>query len=126
MISVEDALKTILSQVTVLGTERVDIGHALGRLLAEDVYAPYDIPPLDNSAMDGYALRFSDIQGATPEAPVRLEVTGDLPAGYTADKAVEPGKALRIMTGAPVPPGADTVIRQEDTRTEGCFPRGGA
>ncbi len=119
MISVEDALTTIVSQIRILGTERVSLNDALGRVLAEDVYAPYNIPPLDNSAMDGYAVKYADIAGATPDAPASLEVTGDLPAGYTADHPVFPGKALRIMTGAPVPEGADTVIRQEDTRVEG-------
>ena len=116
MISVEKALQTILSQIKVLGTERLDLLSSLGRVLAEDTYAPFNVPPFDNSAMDGYALKFTDIDAASADAPARLRVTGDLPAGCSASKPLKNGEALRIMTGAPVPEGADTVIMQEDTQ----------
>jgi len=102
-----------------LGTERVSITDALGRILAEDIHAPYNVPPFDNSAMDGYAVQAADISGADSDNPVRLTITGDLPAGYTSDRPVQQGRAIRIMTGAPVPAGADTVVMQEDTRSDG-------
>jgi molybdopterin molybdotransferase len=119
VISVDQAIQTILSQVCVLGAERVDILSSLGRVLAEDIRAPFNVPPSDNSAMDGFAVRHADIRQAAPEHPARLTIIGDLPAGYIAKQAIGPGQALRIMTGAPVPPGADTVIMQEETRLSG-------
>lgn len=119
MISVEEALSIILSQVKVMGTERVDITSSLGRVIAEDIYAKRDNPPWDNSAMDGYAARFEDIKGAAKENPAVLRVIEDLPAGYVAKKTVGKGEAVRIMTGAPVPKGADTVVMVEDTEKEG-------
>lgn len=119
MISVEEALSIILSQIKVMGTERVDITSSLGRVIAEDIYARRDNPPWDNSAMDGYAVRFEDIKGAAKENPAVLRVIEDLPAGYVAKKAVGKGEAVRIMTGAPVPKGADTVVMVEDTEKEG-------
>jgi len=119
MISVEEALSIILSQIKVMGTERVDITSSLGRVIAEDIYARRDNPPWDNSAMDGYAVRFEDIKGATKENPAVLQVIEDLPAGYVAKKRVGNGEAIRIMTGAPVPKGADTVVMVEDTEKEG-------
>ena len=109
--TVEKALAAILEQVGLLA--------ARGRVLAEEIVAGLSVPPCDNSAMDGYAVRFGDIEGATPEQPVRLPVIGDLPAGAVAAAPLQPGQALRIMTGAPIPVGADTVIKQEDTRVEG-------
>lgn len=119
MISVEHALQTILSQIKILGTERVDILSSLGRVLAEDIYAPFNVPPFDNSAMDGYAVKFADIEKAAGDSPAKLKVLGDLPAGLTASMPLKEGEALRIMTGAPVPEGADTVIMQEDTHSGG-------
>ena len=119
MITVEEALDTILAQVRVLGTERVDILSSRGRVLAENIISALNVPPLDNSSMDGYAVRAGDVAGAVPGHPVTLTVIGDLPAGYTARQAVGPGQALRIMTGAPVPEGADTVIMQENTSSQG-------
>jgi molybdopterin molybdotransferase len=116
--TVSDALATILSQIAPLGTERVFLSQALGRTLADDIRSSYDIPPLDNSAMDGYAVRHADLQGAAGNHPVRLTVIGTLPAGSSEHIPVHQGQAVRIMTGAPVPPGADTVIRQEDARAE--------
>jgi molybdopterin molybdotransferase len=120
MIRVEEALKLILDTVKVLGLEKVDILSSLGRVLGEDVVARYSIPPWDNSAMDGYAVRCEDIAGATPARPVLLKVVEDLPAGTVATREVGKGEAIRIMTGAPVPPHADTVVKVEDTRKEGA------
>ena len=119
MISVEDALKTILNAISPLGLEKVNILDALGRVIGEDVYAGRAIPPKDNSAMDGYALRAADTCSASETTPAILEVVEDIPAGTIPEKRIEPGQAARIMTGAPVPEGADAVVRMEDTRKEG-------
>jgi molybdopterin molybdotransferase len=118
MVTVDEALNKILSNIYPLGVERVSILDALGRVIAEDIYANRDIPPLDNSAMDGYALKFKDVQKASSNNPVRLEVIEDLPAGFISKKKVEGGKAVRIMTGAPIPKGADAVIPVEETKKE--------
>ena len=119
MISVEDALNRILNTISPLGLEKVSLLDALGRVIGEDIYAGRNIPPKDNSAMDGYALRSQDTMGATKENPVTLDVIEDIPAGYIPRKSVEPGTTSRIMTGAPVPEGADAVIRMEDTEKDG-------
>ena len=118
MISFDEALNNILSHIHALGFEKVSLLDALGMVIAEDIYAKRDIPPLDNSAMDGYALKFEDIQKASPKDPVRLEVIEDLPAGFISKKKIERGKAIRIMTGAPIPKGADAVIPVEETKKE--------
>ena len=119
MISVDDALTIILDAIPVLGLERVHILDSLDRVLGEDVHAPYSIPPWDNSAMDGYAVIHGDIEGASRQNPAVLNVVGDLPAGYTAQKPIFRGEAIRIMTGAPIPGGCDTVVKVEDTGSEG-------
>jgi molybdopterin molybdotransferase len=118
MIPVDEALNKILSNVYPLGFEKVSILDALGRVISEDIQANRNIPPLDNSAMDGYALKYEDVQKASSNAPVRLEVIEDLPAGFISKKKLEKGKAIRIMTGAPIPKGADTVIPVEETKKE--------
>jgi molybdopterin molybdotransferase len=115
MISVEEALEHILKHFKTLEPEEVEILEALDRVLAEDVYSDMDIPPFANSAMDGYAVRASDTTEASHEDPVTLRVVADVAAGYTTEVKVEPGTTIRIMTGAPLPEGADTVIRIEDT-----------
>jgi molybdopterin molybdotransferase len=115
MISVEEALEKVLSCVKVLEPERKPILDCLGQVLAEDVYSNIDIPPLDNSAMDGYALRTKDTQGAGESSPRYLVVVGEVAAGSVPTKEVKPGTAIRIMTGAPLPEGADTVVQFEDT-----------
>ncbi len=115
MISVEEARDRILAFFSRLEPERVPLLDALGQVLAEDVAAPFDIPPLDNTAMDGYAVRAADTTGASDASPVRLRVTGNLAAGYLHDTAIGPGEALRIMTGAPMPHGADGVVPFEET-----------
>jgi len=115
MIQVEEALERILSHIQPLDPEQVEILDALDRVLAEDVVADLNIPPFANSAMDGYAVIASDTIGARRKRPVKLRVIGDLAAGYTPAIAVQPGTAVRIMTGAPIPPGADAVVRFEET-----------
>lgn len=118
MRSVEEALKTVLDNVKVLGTERIPIQDSLGRVLGEDVYSNLFLPPWNNSAMDGYAVRWENVKNSSKENPANLRVVGDIRAGLLPDKPVGDGEAIRIMTGAPVPDGADTVIRVEDTKTE--------
>jgi len=115
MISVEEALEKVLTYVEVLEPERKPILDCLGQVLAEDVYSTIDIPPLDNSAMDGYALRAEDTRGAGETSPRYLAVVGEVAAGSMPTKKVRPGTAIRIMTGAPLPEGADAVVRFEDT-----------
>ncbi len=119
MLSVEEALGRVLAAFRPLEAERVPLLETPGRVLAEDVYADMDIPPLANTAMDGYAVRAADTAGASAERPVRLRVVHDLAAGYTSDVTVTPGTAIRIMTGAPIPPGADAVVQFEDTAADG-------
>ncbi len=119
MISVEDALRTILDAVDVLGLEKVNILSALGRVIGENIYSGRAIPPQDNSAMDGYAVRSMDVFGASEKTPILLDVIEDLPAGSVSRKAIGKGQAARIMTGAYVPEGADAVIPVEDTKKEG-------
>ena len=115
MISFEEALDKILSRIQPLGLEKVPLLQGLGRVIGEDIYAKRDIPPLDNSAMDGYALKLEDIRESSKDHPVRLEVIEDLPAGFVSKKTIGKGQAIRIMTGAPIPKGADTVIPVEET-----------
>lgn len=119
MLSVEEALARVLAASQPLPPERVPVLETLGRVLAEDVVADMDIPPLTNTAMDGYAVRAADTARASFEHPVRLRIIQDLAAGYTTDVAVMPGTAIRIMTGAPIPPGADAVVEFEDTEQQG-------
>src|SRR5213594_1459180 len=112
----EDALKVVLDTVPVLGVEKIGLLDALGRVLAEDIIAERDNPPWDNSAMDGFAVRYGDIQQAHAiTTPTVLKVIEDVPAGKFPAKPVGKGEAIRIMTGAPIPKGADTVLKVEDT-----------
>lgn len=115
MISVEQALDKVLSYVDILAAEPAPLLDCLGRVLAEDVYAGFDIPPLDNSAMDGFAVRSEDTRGADPASPKVLTVIDTVPAGSVPRREVAAGTAVRIMTGAPVPRGADTVVPFEST-----------
>ena len=114
-IKVDEARKIILEKIKVQGTEKVSISEALGRILSEDIIARRNNPPMDNSAMDGYALKAKDIELATSENPIKLEIIEDLAAGYSPKMSIQSGQAVRIMTGAPIPEGADAVIMQEDT-----------
>lgn len=117
MITVEEAIEQVLSRIAVLPAQRVPLLEALGRVLAEDVISDIDVSPFDNSAMDGYAVRYADVAEASPEAPVTLRVVDHIPAGVAPTVAVGPGEASRIMTGAPVPEGADSVVMVEKTRS---------
>jgi molybdopterin molybdotransferase len=114
MIKVEQALEIILGSAGVLEAEERPLLAAAGQVLSEDILAGYDVPPLDNSAMDGYAVRAVDITGARPDAPRYLPVTATAAAG-SKPRTLKPGTAIRIMTGAPLPDGADAVVMFEDT-----------
>jgi len=115
VLTVRQALDQIISAVAPLGTERVGLFEAVGRVLAEEVRSQREVPGYANSAMDGYAVRHGDVV----QTPARLRVIGLSAAGTRALPTVGAGQAARIMTGAPVPPGADTVVRVEDTRSDG-------
>jgi len=114
-LSASDALAAVLAGVSPLAAEERPLLDALGRVLAEDVASPVDLPPWDNSAMDGFAVRAADVRGASAQSPRTLRVVDDVPAGRFAARAVGPGEAIRIMTGAPVPDGANSVVRVEHT-----------
>jgi len=115
MLSVEEALQKILAEVKVLEAETVPIMESLGQVLAEDIISDIDVPPLNNSAMDGYAVRSEDTRGASEKTPKILKVIDTVLAGGISQKEVVPGTAIRIMTGAPIPAGADGVVQFEDT-----------
>ncbi|MEA2235677.1 MAG: molybdopterin molybdotransferase [Thermoanaerobaculia bacterium] len=115
MIAVEEAQARVLAEVNMLDLEEVAFTEAHGRVLREDIHAAYDVPQKDNTAMDGYAVRAEDIAGANADAPMSLNVIEDLPAGTVAVQRVEKGTAIRIMTGALMPDGADTVAHVEIT-----------
>jgi molybdopterin molybdotransferase len=114
-LTVAEALAAVLREVSVLPAERVPLLDALGRVLAEPVVAGDSLPPFANSAMDGYAVRAADTGGGGEGRPVTLRVVGDIAAGSVPDVTVTGGTAARIMTGAPLPEGADAVIPVEDT-----------
>lgn len=117
MLTVEEALVAFTQRLgCVTGTETVPLDQALGRVLAHDLTAPLDLPPFANSAVDGYALRHADLD---PASATLLAVEGRIAAGDAAAAPLAPGTAARIFTGAPLPPGADTVLMQEDARIEG-------
>lgn len=119
MISFEEAKSRILENVIpIKETENIKVPSSLNRILALDVKAPFDVPPHNNSAMDGYAVRYEDIS-ETEE--VRLKVIADLPAGKWLDKEIVEKEAVRIMTGAKMPKGADTVVIQEMIKQQGNF-----
>lgn len=118
--SVASAQRRLLDEVCVLVPETVGLGAALGRILAETVSSQSDLPGFDNSAMDGYAVRADDIERASATDPVALSVIGESRAGALPDAHVA-GTAMRIMTGAPMPEGADTIVRQEDTHRDGAI-----
>jgi len=115
MISVEQAREKILGYFDVLEEEESPILDSLGQVLAEDIISSIDVPPLDNSAMDGYAVRAEDTRGARQKSPKCLQVIDNVAAGSISQYEVKPGTAIRIMTGAPVPKGADTVVQFENT-----------
>src|SRR3954447_11415244 len=113
--TVLEASERILRGVSALGIEHVALPDAAGRVLATDVLSPIEHPPWDNSSMDGYAVRADDVATASVTSPVRLRVLETVRAGQRPTRSLEASTAIRVMTGAPVPDGADTVIRVEDT-----------
>ncbi len=118
MISVHDALTLILDTVSPLAGERVSLLQAAGRVLAEEIRSEREVPPFANSAMDGYAVRWEDIRDTSADQPVALEILEVIQAGTVPKQSVISGAASKIMTGAVLPAGADTVIRVEDTEEQ--------
>ena len=115
MLSVEDAYERIMAYFSPLEAEGRPVLQALGQVLAEDIVSPLQLPPLDNSAMDGYAVRHQDIEGTSLDSPKLLQVIGHVAAGQMPTQEVSAGSAVRIMTGAAVPAGADTIVPFEET-----------
>ena len=115
MLSVEEAYNRILASFSPLEPEETPLLEALGRVLAAGVRSPLDLPSVANSGMDGYAVRREDIRDASPASPCLLKVIGLVAAGQVPSQTVAPGTAIRIMTGAPIPGGADTVVPFEET-----------
>jgi molybdopterin molybdotransferase len=118
-IAVAEARRLVLDEITPLPAETLPLGEALGRVLAEPVRSGRTLPPADCSAMDGYALRAADLAGAAKDAPRELALAYEVAAGGSAARALEPGECARIFTGAPLPPGADSVVMQEETEADG-------
>jgi len=116
MLELEEARERILGVIPTLPAESIPVGTAVGRIIAEEVHAPIDLPGFDNSAMDGYAVRADDLKGASADAPVTLQLRGEIPAGVVMAGSVERGTCARIYTGSALPQGADAVVMQEDTR----------
>ena len=114
-LSASEAAERILLDIRRQPPLRIPLDDALGSVLAEDVVSRLDVPPWANSAMDGYAARGEDVRGASETRPVRLRVIEHVPAGHFPTRAIGPGECTRIFTGAPLPEGCDSVIRQEDT-----------
>lgn len=119
MLTVEDARSRVLASVAAVETEEVLVADALGRVAAQELSAPHGLPRFDNSAMDGYAVRLEDCGAASSAAPAELLVVGEVRAGDPGTVEVGPGAAVRIMTGAPIPPGADAIVPVEDTEESG-------
>lgn len=115
LMSLEEALKRMTDGVAPLSAREVDLAHALGRVLAQDVVSGLTLPPWDNSAMDGFAVRSGDVSGASREDPVRLRVMGEVAAGHEPTVSVEQGTAVRVLTGGLMPQGADAVVPVEHT-----------
>lgn len=115
LLTLNDARARMLDGLAALPAETVPLGEALGRVLAGPIESRLTLPPWDNSAMDGFAVRSADVFGATRDHPVKLKVVGESAAGRSSTAEVTPGTAIRILTGAPLPDGADTVVPVEDT-----------
>ncbi|MGH3909327.1 MAG: gephyrin-like molybdotransferase Glp, partial [Pseudonocardiaceae bacterium] len=113
--SVDEHGRVVAALLVTTPVIRLPLVECAGLALAEPVTAPLSLPPFDNSGMDGYAVRSADIAAASAEAPVQLPVPEDIPAGRTDSPPLQPGTAHRIMTGAPIPPGADAVVPVELT-----------
>lgn len=114
-LEVTEARQRLLAHFAPLEPENVPLAECVGRILAEDIFAPYDLPPFPNSAMDGFAVRAVDVADASQHKPAKLRVIADVPAGRTLETVIQSGEAARIMTGAPLPAGADCVVPVEDT-----------
>ncbi|RPH91769.1 MAG: molybdopterin molybdenumtransferase MoeA [Chroococcales cyanobacterium metabat2.561] len=120
MYSVKEAESIILTQIQPQQeTEKVSLEAAFGRILAEDISSDLDFPYWDNSAMDGYAVRYEDVKDTNPENPVTLKIIAEIPAGKVPEKIIQPGETARIFTGAMLPAGSDTIIMQENTQKKG-------
>src|SRR5262249_10302584 len=119
MLRIEDALDIILLHTPTLDEEEVRLAQAVGRVLRRDCASDLDLPPFDRARMDGYTLRAAETEAATSERPVRLRAIGEAAAGRRFDGRVNEGEAVRIMTGAPMPPGADAVEKIEVIRLLG-------
>src|SRR5574339_466296 len=115
LLSVDQARERILSNFQPVTTETLSLTGCSNRVLAQEIVAANDLPPFDNSSMDGFAVRAEDIRAATAASPRRLRVITDIPAGSQPTISLGPGEAARIMTGAPIPEGADAVVPVEDT-----------
>ncbi|MFB3118760.1 MAG: molybdopterin molybdenumtransferase MoeA, partial [Myxococcota bacterium] len=114
-----EALQIVLEHAPLLGAETIAVADARGRVLAAGVRSNRRLPPSDNSAMDGFAVRSEDLVSASADHPVALEVIYEIPAGGSSEQALRAGEAARVLTGAPIPPGSDAVVRQEDTTRDG-------
>ena len=119
MLSVFEARQRILKNFAHLGAETVSLETACGRVLFEDTFSPLELPLFSNSGMDGFAVRSADVRGASPERPIQLAVSMDIPAGITPQLSLKPGEAARIMTGAMLPEGADSIVPVEQTDHSG-------
>ncbi len=119
VLDLKTALSRILAALPPAPRERIALSEAGGRVLLESLSSPVDLPPFDNSAMDGYAVRSAEVATARPETPVRLRWRTRISAGEAFSEELSPGECARLFTGAPMPRGADAVVMQEDTRTEG-------
>ncbi len=115
LLSLEEARARMLEDVLPLRALSTPLAECLGRVLAEDAIALLTLPPWDNSAMDGFAVRSQDVAGASPESPVTLAVVGEVAAGHEPETTVGERQAMRVLTGGMMPPGADAVVKVEDT-----------
>jgi molybdenum cofactor synthesis domain len=122
MLELEDAVARILSSLPQARTETIDLAHAHGRIVAANISAPINLPPFDNSSMDGYAVRASDLARASELTPAVLRLAGRIVAGQAPDVEVQPGRCVRVFTGSVIPPGADAVVMQEDTAIDPSNP----
>lgn len=116
--SIEEARRRVLAEASPLETESCSLAEALGRVLAEEIVAAHPLPPFDNAGMDGYAVRAADLVHATPDTPMALDMIEVIPAGRVSSRVLESGQAAKIMTGAPLPQGADAVVQVESTAEE--------
>ena len=121
MISADEAIKIILTNTKLLPVEKIFINKSLRRVLAEDIFSPYNIPFADNSAMDGYALKSTDTIGANEKNPTKLKIVGIIPAGKVFKGKIKSGEACKIMTGGIIPDGADCVARKEICKEENGY-----